>query len=193
MGKAILLTGDPGVGKTTLLKRIIRNLGVKADGFYTREIREKGSRVGFEIVTLQGEIGTLAHVDNPSKFRVGRYGVDLSALESIGVDAIHNANSQHWLAIIDEIGPMEIFSKNFCQVVMDTLTGDTQLFGTIVKRKNPFSDRIKQMPHVKMVDVTLRNRNNIQEEILEVLCSADWNLNVDNSESLTPDEEKGEK
>ncbi len=51
---AILLTGPPGVGKTTAVKAVVTLLGGRAGGFYTRELRHRGSRTGFEIVTLDG-------------------------------------------------------------------------------------------------------------------------------------------
>ena len=58
----LLLTGVPGVGKTTVVKRVAAALaGQKIAGFYTEEVRERGQRVGFRIVTLEGEQATLAH------------------------------------------------------------------------------------------------------------------------------------
>ena len=43
-----LLTGRPGVGKTTLLRKIAAGLsGLSIGGFFTQEIRERGSRMGF--------------------------------------------------------------------------------------------------------------------------------------------------
>jgi nucleoside-triphosphatase THEP1 len=47
----VLLTGEPGVGKTTLIVRIlgvIQNL--RAAGFYTREIRQGSIRKGAGII-----------------------------------------------------------------------------------------------------------------------------------------------
>ncbi|MFQ5949751.1 MAG: nucleoside-triphosphatase, partial [Nitrospiria bacterium] len=67
----LLLTGRPGVGKTTLLERALRGLGVPIGGFYTREIREKGMRVGFQLTTWGGKGGVLSHVKLKSPFHVG--------------------------------------------------------------------------------------------------------------------------
>src|SRR6266571_567965 len=39
MTEKVLLTGRPGCGKTTLIKRVVSNLARRAGGFYTMEIR----------------------------------------------------------------------------------------------------------------------------------------------------------
>ena len=113
----VLLTGAPGSGKTTAVQRIVAALQRDADGFTTREIRKSRARWGFEIVTLDGQDGLLAHVEIRGGLRVGRYGVDLSALEEIGIERIEAAVRRGALVVIDEIGPMEILSAPFRQAV----------------------------------------------------------------------------
>ena len=59
-----LLTGRPGCGKTTVVRRVVERLsGQCLAGFYTQEVRESGRRVGFEAVGLAGSRMMLAHVD----------------------------------------------------------------------------------------------------------------------------------
>lgn len=85
MARAQLITGPPGVGKTSLLLSLLEMLPGTKGGFTTREIREGGERVGFQITDLSGREGVLAHVRRPGPPRVGRYGVDLKTFEAIGV------------------------------------------------------------------------------------------------------------
>ena len=80
MGKAILLTGRPRVGKTTIIKDVVRKLPGRAGGFYTEEMRERGRRQGFKIVTLDGREGILAHVGIKSRMRVSKYGVTVQGM-----------------------------------------------------------------------------------------------------------------
>ncbi|MFQ5957268.1 MAG: nucleoside-triphosphatase, partial [Candidatus Brocadiales bacterium] len=75
MVKNILITGRPGVGKTTVVKKVLSALDIKPGGFYTEEIRAGKERQGFMIKTFGGKSGVLAHVDNRGGPRVGRYGV----------------------------------------------------------------------------------------------------------------------
>ena len=80
----ILLTGLPGVGKTTIIKQLADSLAThQPDGFFTQEIREDGIRKGFELVTFDGRRQLLSHVNIPGSHRVGRYGVDLTGFEKL--------------------------------------------------------------------------------------------------------------
>ena len=79
----LLITGLPGTGKTTLLVRLARSLAeFRPAGFYTEEIRERGERLGFRLMSLDGRKGILAHVEFRGKERVGRYCVDVKGFEA---------------------------------------------------------------------------------------------------------------
>src|SRR6185369_7520891 len=85
----IFLTGDPGCGKTTAMRRVVERLGLlPMTGFYTEEVRENGTRTGFRGVTLDGKVFTLARAGAAGDFRVGPYGISLEALEAVGVPAL---------------------------------------------------------------------------------------------------------
>jgi nucleoside-triphosphatase len=133
----VLLTGRLGCGKTTLIKRVVNNLPRGAGGFYTEEIRDGGTRAGFKIVTLDGEEAVFAHVDLTAAAgpdRLGKYGLDLSALERIGVGAVRQAVRARRIVIIDEIGPMEIRSLIFRETVNEALDSEVPLLATIFAR-----------------------------------------------------------
>jgi len=101
--KNILIYGPPGVGKTTLIKKILEKLNLKAGGFYTEEIRERSNRVGFKIISLDNQEGILAHIRVKGMKRVGRYGVNIDDLEGIGVKSLDRALRNEDLLIIVEI------------------------------------------------------------------------------------------
>jgi nucleoside-triphosphatase len=167
MKPKVLLTGRPGSGKTTLIKRVVDELALPAGGFYTQEIRQRGGRVGFKIVTLEGEEAVLAHVDFNSTQRLGKYGLDLRVLESIGTEAICTAVRARRLVVIDEIGPMEIRSLVFCDVVNDALDNPdvSGLLGTITARSFPFTNAIKKRHDVTVIEVRPNNREQLVLEL----------------------------
>jgi nucleoside-triphosphatase len=167
VNQKVLLTGRPGCGKTTLVKRVVKNLSQRAAGFYTEEIRDGGIRVGFRLVTLAGDEGVLAHIDFKTSERVGKYGLDLSALEAVGVNAIREAMQAKRLIVIDEIGPMEIRSVGFRAAVNDALESELPVLATIFSRSLPFTDAIKSRPDVVLIEVSLNNREQLVAQLSE--------------------------
>ncbi len=157
----MLLTGSPGCGKTTLVKRIVKELSVPVGGFYTEEIREGRERVGFKIVTLEGQQALLAHINFKTPERVGKYGLDLSGLEIVGVEAIRIAVRAHRLVLIDEIGPMEIRAAIFCEAVNEAFASGSPVLATITARSFPFTNKIKRRPDVTLVEVRRDNRERL--------------------------------
>lgn len=171
MGRAYLLTGRPGVGKTTCLRQVLELLEVPAGGFFTEEIRERGKRMGFALLTLNGRRATLAHTDRSRGPRVGKYRVNLDALERVGVPAISDAIRAGRLVVIDEIGKMELASPAFRQAVEEALQGPTTVLGTILAVSHPWADRIKAHATVQLIEVTLTNRESLPRRLAGLLAS----------------------
>jgi nucleoside-triphosphatase len=165
MTKRILLTGRPGCGKTTLIKRIVRDLAMPAGGFYTEEIRERSRRVGFKLITLEGKEAVFASVNFKTSKRVGKYGLDLNKLETVGVSAVREAVQARQLVVIDEIGPMEIRSATFRDAVNEAFESSVLILATIVARSLPFTDAIKKQSDVSLIEVRPENREQLFVEI----------------------------
>ena len=167
MKKNIFLTGYPGVGKTTIIKKIVAKIE-SAGGFYTEEVLEGKNRQGFKIITLQGNEGILAHKRIVSPYRVGKYGVNIKDLEAIGVESILEAlkNKNRNLIIIDEIGKMELFSVHFQDAVIKALDSSKKVLGTIHMKLTPFTKRIKDREDIEIVSVNTQNRDNLPDHIL---------------------------
>jgi len=168
MKKNILLTGRPGVGKTTVIRRVIEQLeGWTACGFYTQELRQSGRRTGFQVVTLDGQRGRLAEVGFNSPYRVSRYGVDVESFERVALPAL--ATSQADLIIIDEIGRMECFSQAFQQAVQEVLNGPVPVLGTIGRGGGPFMRSVRERGDVQLIEVTRANRGDLPSRLAQML------------------------
>lgn len=154
------------MGKTTIVKEVAATVGDGAGGFYTEEIRRAGERVGFRIVILSGSEAILAHVDTKGPHRVGKYGVNIAAIESVAVPALREAIRQQRLVIIDEIGKMELFSAAFREAVSEALNSSCRILATIMLRPNPFADSVKGHPEASLLLVTKENRRQVVQEIL---------------------------
>ncbi len=171
MGRTLLLSGQPGVGKTTVLKKLLAALPGPSGGFYSQEIRARGRRMGFEIVTLEGERATLAHVDNPGRPRVGKYGVYVENVDKLAVPAVYQAVAEAAYVVIDEIGKMELFSEAFRTAVLHAVSSPKMVLGTVMLRPHPWVDKLKEMPGTTVVVVTVANRDRLVQDILPVLTN----------------------
>ena len=161
-----LITGKPGVGKTTLVQKIIKRMrSVNMAGFCTSEIRGSGSRLGFKLQGLNGECRTLAHVKIKSRHRVGKYGVDKDGFEEF-LATLDLLNPDVELIVIDEIGKMELFSYRFRNLVRDALRTDKQVLATIALKDNNFIREIKQWPDSHLLEVTPANCDRLLEAIV---------------------------
>jgi len=164
--KNLLITGLPGVGKTTLIKKISEALkSLHPVGFYTAEIREEGERKGFELIGLEGRRGLLSHKDIRSPYKVGQYNVDIKGFEDF-IDSIFFFNPLTRLMIIDEIGKMECLSDQFKRLLKEILDSEKWVITTIALKGSGLIAEVKERNDVRLFEITKKNRDSLFSEIL---------------------------
>jgi len=164
--KNILITGLPGVGKTTLVKKLSEELKhLRPAGFYTAEIREEGERKGFELISLDGKRGLLSHKNIKSPFRVGQYRVDIESFENF-LDSIPFFDPPNRLIIIDEIGKMECLSEPFKNLLKKIFDSGKLVIATIALKGSGLIAEIKERHDTKLFEMTKYNRDSLLLEIL---------------------------
>ena len=154
----VLVTGPPRSGKSTLIEKVVQSINRPATGFFTQELREKGRRVGFSITTLQGKTGVLAHQSIRSRFRVGKYGVNLEELDQIAVPSML-PSSLDQIVVVDEIGKMECFSRLFKETLIKVLSSDNLVIGSVAIKGDRFIQSIKERDDVSLVFITEKTRD----------------------------------
>ena len=164
--KNILITGQPGIGKTTLIKKLSEEIrDLRFSGFYTREIREGGIRKGFELISFEGRKDILSHVDMKSPWRVSKYGVDVEGFERF-LDALALDSP---IIVIDEIGKMECFSGKFRSLIKDILDSDKLLIATIALKGSGIIADAKKRDDVRLFEVNPYNRDSLSPEIFRII------------------------
>jgi nucleoside-triphosphatase len=166
----IMLTGAPGAGKTTLACRIAAELqasGIVVAGFTSRELRERGERVGFQVEAIGGGSAVMAHVGFTEGPQVGRYRVDVPAFERIALSAMERATRADGVAVIDELGPMELYSRAFVHAVQHLFEQDVPVMATVHARAHPVTDALKHRPGIEQLTVT----HAAQKELLAYVTS----------------------
>ena len=166
----ILLTGRPGIGKTTVIRRLAELFpGRVIAGFYTDEIRVAGQRQGFRVTAFSGATDILAHTRTHSPHHVGRYGVDVDAFEQIALTELVRPAD---VLLLDEIGKMECFSPSFVHAVRDALEGSTPLVATVALSGSGFIAEVKDRPDIELRQVTAQNRDKLPAQLAERIISA---------------------
>ena len=173
MGAAVLVTGPPGCGKTTLIKSVVVALPVRAGGFFTEEIRDGDERIGFRVVALDGTTGLLAHIRGVRGPRVGRYQVDVEGFATVGVAALERATREADLIVVDEIGKMELCCPAFLPVLEAALASPKPLLGSILAAPHPAVDALKRRSQVELYRLSARNRQDLTEALLARLTTED--------------------
>ncbi len=170
MSERVAITGAPGVGKSMLVREVLERLNCRAGGVLAQEVRRDGKRVGFELMDLSsGNIGTLASIDGDGP-RLGKYRVNLQDLEVIGAKAVERAAEEADLIVIDEVGPMELFSERFAKAVETALTSDKPMLVVVqAKSQHPLAKRIRE--EFRLIAVTEKNRYDLAEEIASEFVS----------------------
>jgi nucleoside-triphosphatase len=161
----LFLTGVPGVGKTTLIREVLRHFeDIQCAGFYTEEKRHRGQRIGFKIITLDGEEATLASVGRKEP-TVGRYSVHLEEFEELILPRLDPETSHADLYVIDEIGKMELLSSKFRNRLIDLFARPSNILATIAKKGKGFIEQLKARNDIDLIEVTRANRDGLVGEI----------------------------
>jgi nucleoside-triphosphatase len=167
----LLLEGRPGIGKTTVARRLLHLLqeaGVPVGGFTTAELRTGGRREGFLVEAVSGAQEVLAHVDLPGPPWVGRYGVDLAAFDRVALPALRTPRTGG-VVVVDELGKMELASAPFRDAVMQLLDRDVAVVATVHQARHQFTDAVRRRPGIRVVRVTEATRDALPEQLMDRL------------------------
>jgi nucleoside-triphosphatase len=173
----IVLTGEPGSGKTTVVKKVAGVLGEKAMGFWTEEVRDPrtGKRTGFKVVTTEGKEVLFASKRFTSRKLVGSYGVNVERFESIAVPVLERALKEKGkVTLVDEVGKMELFSKRFRDLISDliSLEGRKLLITIPIRDVHPLVRRIRRLEGAVLIEVGPHNRDVLPEDLIQLLGSS---------------------
>lgn len=158
------ITGNPGCGKTTLLKEISKTLidiGVSISGFITEEVRAGGVRTGFTIEDLRTfEKKTFASTQLETSIRFDRYYLNMANFESIALNCFEGSK----VILIDEIGKMEFYSTKFRNLLFTNIGKEITIIATLHR------DYVKLFePYGKIYYLFREKYGDIKEEILNNL------------------------
>jgi nucleoside-triphosphatase len=165
----ILITGLPGVGKTTLMKKLcVIFKEFNPSGFFTSEILENNEITGVVIENLNGDGRILAHINLKSKHSLGKYKIDMKGFEDF-LQNILQKEKKTGLYFIDEIGKIECESKKFSKLIVELLNADKPLIATIPEKGTGLISEIKKRDDVRLFELTPHNQEHKLKELTMII------------------------
>jgi len=164
---SLLLTGVPGSGKTTVIRKVAERLaGHRLAGFLTDEIRSEHGREGFRMITLDGHGAVMAHVGFRMPHRVGKYGVDVPAIDRL-VEFALKLDPRVNVYVVDEIGKMECLSEAFVERMQSVLDSGKPVVASVAQKGEGFVREVKGRPDAVVWQVTHQNRNALPDSVFD--------------------------
>lgn len=169
-----LITGAPGVGKSTVVDRTVAQLeadGLAVGGVRSPEIREGSRRAGFEIVDVgAGRSAVMAHRDREAGPSVGSYRVDVGAVAEVAEPALRRARGDADVAVVDEVAPMEVAADAFVEATRALLASDVPTLAVVHQRSTSgFVGEVKRREDAELTTVTEGNRDALPAELTDRL------------------------
>jgi len=143
----------------------------KAAGFYTQEIRQGDKRKGFRWTRLDEATAILSHIDIKGRFKVGKYGVDVTGFEKSVVPVLDCEQSDTEFFVIDEIGKMECLSGKFVAAVRRLFASDKSVLATVAQKGKGLISEVKNYPDVRIFNLTRHGREKAVAEILQIFLA----------------------
>lgn len=163
----VIVSGEPGVGKTTICRMIMERADGNVRGFVTEDIRHEGERVGFMVEFDNGASRVLSHVDFDGP-PVGKYGVDMETMEWVVERMKDWEYDTPDLLVVDEIGKMELKEEEFAELVEECLDTDADLLATAPKVGPDFVGDVRARDDVTKLELTEDNREDVLRELVDL-------------------------
>jgi len=164
----IFLTGDRQVGKSTIIRDFLTNSGRTADGFVTYwEPGGDGGRNLYLAPFPSNAQSDQRHLLAPDKGRGLIFSEStIRAFEVYGTEIAGNSGKCDFI-VMDELGFLETKAVCFKQVIMRHINGDVPILGVMKASKTGFLDSIRAHPKVEVREVTVENRTEVLQWLLE--------------------------
>lgn len=166
MAKNVFIAGAPGIGKTSLISRLYRDLTpLFIRGFYKEKILEYRILKGYRLSTFDFQELILAHIHIVGPDRIGEFGLNLDGLNNL-IKKLLKPDPMVELFLIDEIGLMECASRQFRQMIMKIINSQIPLIATLPSHEVLDILKIKDREDIAVLNMTYKSRESIWKNVM---------------------------
>lgn len=169
MHKHLMICGEVGVGKSTLINRLLENNNKPVCGYVTKSLRRRDD--GYHEIFMYAP-GDEEHAVFLADCNKRDRHVNLEVFETLGLELLSQVRDEG-IILMDEIGFMEEKAEGFTSRVLELLDGDVPVIGA-VKSSHPDSaylNAVRNHPNVNLVNITKDNRDELYFSLLEEVKS----------------------
>ncbi|NMB07445.1 MAG: hypothetical protein GX981_03520 [Tissierellia bacterium] len=162
----LFLTGKKGVGKSTIINKIIEKVNCSIGGYITEKQVENNIKT-FTIISLY---------NNKDRYPIAKIN-EKNFEKKIFTDnfkhhiplTLDKSLKNRDLIILDELGFMENNIEPFTGKIYEILDSNNVVFGVLKDYNCTFLNNIKSRDDVLVIEITQNNRDTIEQEIINIL------------------------
>ena len=162
-----LIVGDRGVGKSTLIRRVLQELNRPVFGFETKKEEQLEDPLrGCPIYIYDAG---KPHIRTPHNLIGYHKEQDIPAITAAFdryAPSLMGPVAENAVVELDEIGFLEASAENFCHAVLHLLDGRNPVIAAVKNREHPFLDAVRNHPNARCFYITAKNRDTLYEEVL---------------------------
>lgn len=187
----ILIVGEIGVGKSSLIQKLTRGIKKPLYGFITKKhITDHSGNAQVYIHKLSGppQYGE----DNCIGKCTPQGGIGCKAAFDRAVQLLTSIPKGS-LVMMDELGVLEGCSPMFCKAVMDLLNGPYTVIAAVKTASTPFLNDIRCHPEARIYVISEENRDKLYDVIKDHLAGAPYFKELDYAGLEVPKQPSGQK
>ena len=170
----ILIVGERQVGKSTLIRRLLDHTDRPVCGFMTKIL--PADKTGFHPIyihpaaqAVEDRVYTPENLIGTCDTKI--HNVNQAAFDTFGVEYLTDL-LKDGIAVMDELGFMEVCSEAFTSKVLEVLDGDIPVLAAVKTRTDiDFLNAVRAHPKAQVFTITEDNRGELFDTLLPILQS----------------------
>lgn len=162
-----LIVGSRGIGKSTLIRRVLKELNRPLFGFETKKEDALADEVkGSPVYIYDAGTEHLQREDNLIGYCNQQHSAAMKAAFDRYAPKLRETVPDGCVVELDEIGFMEAKSEAFCDAILSLLDGNAPVIAAVKDKDIPFLQTVRAHPNAVCFYITPENRDALYCEVL---------------------------